>query len=234
MGTMNLLAQDLGIPADLSGAIHAYANGHDVMNIDVGMVNGQAFLCCAAIGTIPEASQFRERKRGQGDLEVFPALTRFVLRQMNPSKQRRLQISIDHGQVKKLKTAALVISNNEYAEQGRLTQQNLRRDNLRQGAFGIYSAAPHTLWDKIRLLLLLTKGDWRKDPVMHEWTGKNLVVSSHRQKELLSLDGEVMSLELPLKFEILPGALPVLIPKREEKTHERSGHEHHRYAEAYS
>jgi diacylglycerol kinase family enzyme len=50
-GTVNQLARDLGIPLDPAGAVAALASGA-LRAIDVGMVNGRAFLCTSFIGPL--------------------------------------------------------------------------------------------------------------------------------------------------------------------------------------
>lgn len=212
LGTMNLMARDLEIPLEIDQALNAYEQGHTRILIDVGTVNDHPFLCCVGIGTMPETSEFREKNRAQKDPILIPRLTVFVLNQMDRIKQRRIRLSID-GQSKKLRTAALVISNNQYGPQGQWDQNNFKRQSLQDGILGIYSAAPLSLWDRIRFMLRLRFGDWRKDQVIDEWEGKSVTLNTKRREELISLDGETKTINTPLNFSIKQKALPLLVPK---------------------
>ncbi|OYW79126.1 MAG: diacylglycerol kinase, partial [Asticcacaulis sp. 32-58-5] len=72
-GTMNLMAKDLGLNS-LQAALKAYADGHEVQAVDAGFVNGELFLCCASIGTMPQASVFREENRDKYNFLLIPRL----------------------------------------------------------------------------------------------------------------------------------------------------------------
>lgn len=52
LGTANSFARTLGIPLDLDGAINVIANGRR-RRIDLGMINGDYFANCAALGLSP-------------------------------------------------------------------------------------------------------------------------------------------------------------------------------------
>ena len=52
LGTANSFARTLGIPLDLDGAIAAIANGKR-RRIDLGMIDGDYFANCAAMGLSP-------------------------------------------------------------------------------------------------------------------------------------------------------------------------------------
>lgn len=52
LGTANSFARTLGIPLDLDGAIHVIAHGRP-RRIDLGMIDGDYFCNCAALGISP-------------------------------------------------------------------------------------------------------------------------------------------------------------------------------------
>jgi len=224
LGTMNLMARDLNIPLDIKDAVAAYAHDMDILDIDVGMVNGETFLCCVGIGTMPESSEFREDNRNQNAALLMPRLTVFVLDQIDQVKHRYLRLTMD-GVQKSLKTAALVISNNHYQPQEQWSDNNFMRESLSHGQLGVYSAAPKTIWDRIRIITRLGFGDWRKDPFVAEWKAETVTVRTKRAEELVSLDGETMTLETPLNFWINRRALNVLVPAVAEGEGEPSAQE---------
>ena len=67
LGTVNLLARDLGIPLDVNAAIAALA-AMQPRKIDVGEVNGAVFLHKIVFGFVPGLAAARERLRGRGFL----------------------------------------------------------------------------------------------------------------------------------------------------------------------
>lgn len=218
LGTMNLMGHDLNIPDQLAEALAAYAKGYERIDIDVGMVNAVPFLCCTGLGTMPEASEFREEKREESTSLLVPRLFLYILEKMDRAQQRTVQLSID-GKKKKLRTVALVVSNNQYIQKSsHLTDNNFKRRSLQDGTLGVYSAAPATLWDKIRLLFKLKLGGWKNDPVLKSWSAETLSISTRADEQLLSVDGETVRLTAPLNFWIKPQALPLLVPKDNNTT----------------
>src|SRR5688572_17214545 len=61
LGTLNHFARDLGIPADLEGALAIVASG-TVKRVDVGEANGRVFVNNASIGLYPHAVAAREKQ----------------------------------------------------------------------------------------------------------------------------------------------------------------------------
>lgn len=212
LGTMNLLARDLNIPVDLHNCIEAYANGHIEAAIDLGVINDHIFLCCAALGTMPEASEVREKMRANDDEFIIPQLTAFVLSQIDRRNRKQLNLTMDNI-VRSVKTSALVVSNNQYVPQQGWDDNNFRRASLQDGLLGIYSAAPYSWWDKVRMLSRLQLGNWRDDPAITEWLSETLAINTLNQTELVSLDGEPQEMETPLHFSIRPKALSLIVPK---------------------
>ncbi len=212
LGTMNLLARDLNIPVDLSESLSGYAQGVKTVSMDVGMVNHKIFLCCVGLGTMPESAEFREKNRTQSTPILIPRLTVFVLEQIDKVNQRHVKITID-GKSHSLKTAALVVSNNQYMPDPHSGEDMFKRQSLQDGVLGIYSAAPANTWDKIRLMARLRFGNWHKDPVIRDWVGETMSLKSSKEEELLSLDGETVSMRMPLNFWLQEKALDVLVPE---------------------
>ena len=62
LGTLNHLAKDLGIPLTLEEAIDTAVHGEELL-IDVGMVNGRAFLNNSSLGIYPHLVRHRDRQR---------------------------------------------------------------------------------------------------------------------------------------------------------------------------
>ncbi len=211
MGTMNLLAKDLGIPLVTQEAnIFDLYRQTRIQPIDVGMANDQPFLCAAAVGTIPKAALYRENLRQLPDLVMMPRLTAFLLDQLHTARMRRLQLVAD-GKEMSIETSALVISNNSFALSGDAPHK-LARTSLQDGALGIYSAAPQTLAERIRLLLRLHQGKLEVEPSVQSFQATSVFVKTGKSRELVSIDGEPMLMETPLSFRVLNGALKIIVP----------------------
>lgn len=221
MGTMNLLAQDLNIPVGLEAACAAYARGAETVDIDVAMVNDIPFLCAAGLGLMPEASMFREENRGQvPDILLLPRLTAFVFDRLDHTKRRTYRLLME-GRRNRIRTTSLVISNNRFATPDNAILANgFKKETLQDGLLGIYTASPKTLWDRVRLLLRLRTGGWRKDPVIGEYEVPEVTVMTHNAEEIITLDGELFTVPTPLNFKIMKQGMTVIVPKPEEPQEE--------------
>jgi diacylglycerol kinase family enzyme len=207
-GTMNLLARDLGLPLDFqqSLAAHRYTK---VVSIDVGLVNDVPFLCCAALGTMPEAAEFREENRDAPDYMLMPRLTAYIFSQLDKTLQKQIRLTLD-GRSRMINTGMLIVSNNRYNPES--PQGPFRKDTLQEGVFGIYTVSPHNFMEKARLLVKMKSGQWRKDPAVRETRARNVIVETENATELISIDGEPVEMEMPLKFTLLPRALEIIVP----------------------
>lgn len=208
LGTMNLLVQDLGIPLDLEQALTAYARGTNSTAIDIAEVNGHPFLCAAGIGVMPEASEFRESLRDLPDMLVIPRMSMFVFEQLNHLKRRKFRIRLNKRH-KKLRTTSIVVSNNRFSRK----ENGFKKESLQDGVLEIYSATPKSIWERLRLMIKLSAGIWKTDPVMRRWQTDNAVIFSRKKEELVSLDGETLTIKAPLHFKIHPLAFNVLVPE---------------------
>ena len=210
-GTMNLLAHDIGI-INLQQALSAYATAFRCEAVDAGFVNGEIFLCCASIGTMPEASVFREESRQGNDLLLIPRMFVFVLQNLEQNDGRRMSVKIDGGK-HHIRTPALVVSNNRFAESSIWTQSNFKRASLTGGELAVYAPETRTHISRLRFLTRLLVGNWLKDPDLNEMTGRRITVKTRQRRDPVSIDGEVMELTEPLRFSLKPKCVKLLIPQ---------------------
>jgi len=211
LGTMNLLARDLGIPEGLENALNAYRSSREDF-IDMADVNGIRFVCSAAIGIIPEASRVREETRESFLLTSYTRLVQTILQEMQEERQTKLKFSLD-GRWYETRTGTLIIANNGYIRNPAHPHERLQRRSLKKGKMVVYSAAPHSTRERFRLLFRLWKGNWQSDPSVWRRSAKEIIVRTGDTNPIpVSLDGEIMNLPAPLHFHILPRHLRVLLP----------------------
>ncbi len=214
-GTMNLLAVDLGLTS-LNHALESYARGVREDTMDAGFVNGEIFLCCASIGTMPQASVYREANRLKNKFLLMPELFMFVLRNMELHKRDRIVVhNLSEPGTQKMQrfhTPAVVISANRFADSEKLTESNFKRVSLSGGELAVYVSTTKTSTAHVRLLWRLIFGHWLKDPDMTELTGSHFKIWSQHHKPLISIDGEVEKLKSPLELTLKKDHVHVLLP----------------------
>lgn len=214
-GTMNLLAQDLDLQS-LQSALKAYAEGARLESMDAAYVNGEIFLCCASIGTMPHASAFREQNRGLSNFLLFPRLFIYVAQNLERHKRHRVVLDAD-GEMTKFHTAAVVVANNRFADSTKLTESNFKRGSLKEGELAAYVATTKTRASHLRLLSRLIFGHWLKDPDLKEVIGKRMTLWTRRKNELVSIDGEVVKMTTPLVFTLKPQSIRLLVPAKADE-----------------
>ena len=220
MGTMNLLAVDLGIPCDIKEAVQAYVGKpYKIIEIDTAYVNGEAFYCSAAIGLIPRSAVYREKHRHDPIFLLIPQLGLSILDHMDVQKYgQNFTVKMDMARKhKRLHTSNLIITNNEYEYVNGGQPIHFKRHSLQNNKLGIYTTRPRTLWDKLRVLAHFKFGDWTKDPAIKSWICEKLRVNCNEQKLTISLDGENIEVETPLEFHIDPQSRPLLVPGLDEQ-----------------
>jgi diacylglycerol kinase family enzyme len=213
LGTLNHLARDLGIPADLDEAADIAVNGRPAA-IDVGEVNGQVFVNNASIGLYPLMVRKREGlRRAKGWpkwLSTVPAA--FAVLERLP--HHRLRLDWGKGE-RAIVTPLLFVGNNVYSlDRGEVG----KRSSLSEGKLSIYAVAHRRravlIWFAMRVLVGRAERSFDFETL---GDCETLTVSSNGGSIEIALDGELRRMDSPLEFRIRPGALTVMTPG--EKSH---------------
>jgi diacylglycerol kinase family enzyme len=208
LGTLNGLARDLELPLDVPTAIQQL-DALEPRAIDVGEVNGRAFLHNVIIGLVPGIGVGREKVRGSG-LRGKIKFTLFMLRRLARARRIALALQLngtDTVRVERLQS--LVVVNNSYDQWfGRF----MARRRLDRGRLTAYLIRNLRLADAIRLAFEMVMGTWGGDQVIEYEKVQQLTVISKKSRLSVSMDGDVLSLETPLNFTVRPKSLNVLAP----------------------
>ena len=209
LGTMNLLARDLGMPNTLPAAIRIMAAGH-TRAIDVAEVNGRVFLNNSVLGLYPTMVRARERQRGVSGWHKWLAIASAVFKSLR--YYNLAEVAVDLGQgPRPVRTPALAVVNNVYHD--RPDASFLDRPALDEGRLAVYLANHRTRLGLIGLMIRLALGGWQRDAELESLTVTELTVTSPTRHRLrVAIDGEVVRLTTPLVYRIRPKALTVLAP----------------------
>lgn len=212
LGTMNLLARDLGIPLDFDEALQTLARA-DVARMDAASVNGDIYLCNSLMGLPAVFSSERETLRGTGFIDGLRHS--FSLARRIASLRNRVALQLDDGvQLKKMRVMAASISNNPYCGSDAV---GLRRPKLDTGTLGIYASRHRTGFSAAYALVRAYFRTWRDDAYVSEHFSTRLQINSRRSRILLSNDGETRYYDTPLVYRSHPRALTVMVPVLEEQ-----------------
>jgi diacylglycerol kinase family enzyme len=208
LGTANLLARDLAIPTTLEEWFDAL-DGMVPRRIDVGEVNGRAFLHKVVIGAVPGIAAAREKLRGRDGFAARIGFLGHFIRRLSRLRRFAAEITTHSGEPRIERVQSIAVANNDYAEG---LGQVFYRPRLDGGTLSIYLLRQLRFADALRLAAEMVLGSWRNDEVLEVENVRAVVVRTRRPLIKAMLDGEVVALTGPLRFRILPLALSVLAP----------------------
>lgn len=211
LGTMNLLANALGISADPAEALRAL-HGAVATRIDAARAGDELFLHHVSFGIQPRIVKIREKLGYSSRLTKMLAGVRAMAAVLLNPQSQRLRLTLD-GRVLELKAPAVLVSNNPYENSAWLKQAALD-----QGVLGIYIVKPMSGFAFLRLALDLLRGRWRDNLNVQEERARSVTIERRRRfgrraKSIrATIDGELRLLPLPLTITSDPAALEVLVP----------------------
>ena len=210
LGTMNLFARALNVPADPGEAAKQLAAG-DCRAIDVGHVNGRAFLHHVSFGLHAKLVRQRQRMKHASRLGKIIAGVRAFFLAIRRPPYLRLSIRIDNADVASEQMTALVVSNNLFGD-GHLPYP----DDVNRGELGLYLISGRKWGELIKLGADVVMGRTKANPHVKEDKARRLEITSRsRRKQHFMravIDGEIATLRFPLTIETMPSALRVIVP----------------------
>jgi len=203
-GTLNHFAKDLGVPTDLAEAVGLLTTGKE-QTIDVAAVNDRIFLNNSSLGIYPEI--VRQREGRYGWLSKWPAAMLSFARVMTHLKRYHLQIAIDGQPPLKRTTPFVFVGNNSYG----IDELGLsNRATLDGGTLCLYLIRSHRLLDLVRIAWRSLWGHARYEDDLETFKGANITITAPHPLSV-AYDGEVNSMDMPLRYEIKPKVLRVII-----------------------
>ncbi|MGE0416094.1 MAG: lipid kinase [Acetobacteraceae bacterium] len=203
LGTANDFARTLGIPLDPRAAAAVIAAGHTTP-VDVGDVNGHAFLNVASIGFGVDLTRAltRDSKRRWGALGYAVAGLR-ALGRLQP-----FTAEIEHGgHVDVTRTVHLAIGNGRHYGGGMVVAEQARLDD---GQLHAFSLEVDHWWGLLRLLPALRSGTHHAWSEVKTLAGESLLVRTSRPRSV-NTDGEITT-KTPALFRVRPAAMRVFVP----------------------
>ena len=219
LGSGNDFARGLGIPLDPFEALRALASFHPVP-VDVGRITFVGESPARSIHWLNQSYLgFGARVVRRVQLGTRPAdqraYTRAVLREIGRARPQRYTLDTGSGPPEELAAMNLLITNGRYSGSGMLSSP---RADPTDGRFEVIRVAPV---GRLRLLSGLRRfraGTHLALPEVGSRTITQLRVSSDDPEGLVEADGDIVG-RLPARYEVLPGALPFLVPRSGPAVH---------------
>jgi diacylglycerol kinase family enzyme len=212
LGTMNLLANDLGLPLDLDAAVAVLVTGI-VRAIDAGEVNGHVFLINSVLGMPARMARHREARRSRmGALDLL-RMASGLLRHLGRYPRERAELTLA-GRTRRVRFRALAVVCGDYREG---LGQVLSRVGVDGGHLTLYLVETLSAARLVRLRLGFAVGEWRRLPDLERHETDALTLDARRRALRVMNDGEVVLIAPPLRYRIRPDALRVLVPAEDDR-----------------
>ncbi|MFT3746411.1 MAG: diacylglycerol kinase family protein [Pyrinomonadaceae bacterium] len=210
LGTLNNFSKDLQIPQDIDEAVKIIADGN-VAEIDLAELNGRVFINNSSIGLYPKIVKDREKQQERLGRGKWRAAFWATLKMFRVSPFLKVGIVVD-GKFFLRKTPFVFIGNNQYE----MDLYNIgRRPALDQGKLSIYFLHRGGRLGVIRLLFRTITGRVKQWKDFEEVLAEDVSIQTRRKRMHVAFDGEVSVVKTPLKYQIRPKALRVIVPKPE-------------------
>ncbi|MDQ2065592.1 diacylglycerol kinase family protein [Xinfangfangia sp. CPCC 101601] len=208
LGTFNYFARGLAMPEDPALAAAAILQGAP-HPIKVGTLNGRVFLNNVAIGLYPAILEEREAayaRWGRSRLLAHLASLRTILRFQKP---HRMRLKLDDTE-QLIRTPMLFVARSAY----QLDQFGLNGgEAISDDRFALFLAPQQTRLGFLRLALrLISKRVDHGRDVMVATPARIEVQIPRRRRISVALDGEQLTMQLPLEIALAPDRLQVILP----------------------
>lgn len=207
LGTFNYFARGHGLPEEIPEAVRVLCEGA-TKPLDIGEVNGRAFLNNASLGAYSLILESRERiyarwgrSRAAAYWSVLVALSRFRVR-------LSATLTVD-GEVHRLKTPMIFVAANPY----QLALFNLEGgDLIRQGKLVAMIAPDVGRLGLIGFAIRLALGTSREGRDFRLLAGRDILVETRRKRAVVARDGERERMTAPFRFRMRQAALELIVP----------------------
>ena len=205
LGTMNLLAHDIGMPTDIAQALDALDSARP-MRVDMGSLNGRRFHTISGFGFFSQMARARETARqwGLGRFFAVPIAAFLAIRRTG---RIHIDVTVD-GQARHFAAFSALVTVN------RFTGPGWRRGRLDEGVLEVHIAEDRGALARLKAGADMMTDNWRGNPGIVSLTGHDIVISRRgRNRTWVSTDGELGRERLPLHYRIMPQALELLVPE---------------------
>jgi len=206
LGTLNHFAKALHLPLDPVRAAEVVAMGKRAV-VDVGEVNGRIFLNNSSLGLYPRLVRRREAQqeklgRGKWPAALWAAVTLFRLHPI-----LRLRLTVNDDCINR-RAAVVFIGNNVYSMSGLSLGD---RERLDGGQLSVFVTHRNGRFGLVTLALRALFGRLRGAAGLDAMVTAAIDIESRHSRLPVSIDGEVVSMDAPLRYRIRPRVLTVVV-----------------------
>jgi diacylglycerol kinase family enzyme len=213
-GTFNYFARLHGLPLEPADGMRVLLEGR-VEPVQVGRVNGHAFLVNASLGLYPQLLEDREAFKQRFGRHRFVAVWAGLATLLRERRPMALAVEAESGEAQHLQASTLFVGNNML----QLERVGLpEAEAVQAGRLAAVIVPAFGRWEMLSLALHGALGRIDEGDRVVNFAFRRLDVQPvgrlglHRVK--VAFDGETRWLRWPLRFEVSPRPLQLLKPPR--------------------
>jgi diacylglycerol kinase family enzyme len=207
LGTLNHLAKEVGMPADLDESVDALVTGRTI-DFNVGEVNGQVFLLFCAVGLYSDVVWHRDAQRKALGRAKWTAMAVAYWKMIARWPLMFVRLRLPGQTFRRLTPVVYVgVSDHQIRLMG---LENTSCGGRR--ALNVYLAAKT---HRRGLVWLALKGLFRRLEPRKDFEllcTEEFELSTHRRHTRIGYDGEVTTLPTPLRFKLIKSGLRMRVP----------------------
>lgn len=205
-GTLNHFAKTVGLPQKTSDALDVLYFKHQIMLIDVGMVNGNIFVNNSSVGMYSKLVIKREQWQQKFSKPV--ALVMSAIWQIFHISRTHYIVKNDSLRIDG-KFSLIMVGNGVY----KYTKGTFGRSTLNGDKLSLYLFGGTNIYQVFRSLIHLISGKKYKHRVFTHKNLTELTLITSKKQLSVALDGEVQQMASPISYKIEHDALKILAPK---------------------
>lgn len=214
-GTFNYFGRGNGIPQDAQAAARALVRGQEIP-VQVGRVNGHVFLVNASLGLYPQLLEDRETFKQQLGRRRWVAILSGLWTLFEWRRQLTLDIEQD-GRTTTLRTPTLFVGNSRLQLE-RVGIEPAVAARVGAGELGAVAVAPTGTAALLGLAVRGALGRLGEADEVRSFSCARLTVRPWRVRRVkVATDGEVRFMTVPLRFEVSPEPLRMVLPRSEDR-----------------
>lgn len=205
LGTANLLARSFNLKPNIADLLKLLEEGVTVP-IDLGQVNGIPFINVCGLGISTEVNKrvTRTLKKLTGPFSFWLTGLKLI-RSLKPYK---INITVDDKPTLTIRTWQITICNGrKYGAWMTIEPDASYNDEL----LHCLSTEVSRTWEGLKLLPSYIKGTYKNHHEVNLLKGRKIFIQAKRPLQI-DVDGDVQT-QTPARFEVVPGALKLIIPK---------------------
>lgn len=209
-GTFNYFSRTHGIPVDTAEATRVLLHGA-LRPVQVGLVNGRAFLVNASLGLYPKLLEKREEhKQIFGRSRLVAMFSAFVTL-LTPPPQLVLTLE-EGGAAEEMHVSTLMVDNNPL----QLQEMGLPEEHaVRHGELAAIVVKAKGVWQLFSVVAKAALGRLGQADTVYSFPFTRLTVKPLRRRRIkVATDGEVTWMVPPLAFSAAPNTLLLVVPLR--------------------